>query len=239
MIFSTFFNFFLLLSIFGYSYLYKIIFYKKDSSISNLDILYGIILLFFLSLVIHFFFPLKYFVYIITFIGFISFLICSYKKKLNLNLYFYFLIIFSYIFITYKHGDNVDSPMYHLQIIKWLYNEKIVLGLPNLEIRFGSNSLWFNFLSIFQFKFSDFNSIYIINILPFSILTYEVLNKRRTISYIFLTLSLSFLFFFSFLHPFRNGIILNHLHNPELDTVAMVFFILSFYLFIKFFEKKT
>ena len=239
MIFSTFFNFFLLLSIFGYSYLYKIIFYKKDSSISNLDILYGIILLFFLSLVIHFFFPLKYFVYIITFIGFISFLICSYKKKLNLNLYFYFLIIFSYIFITYKHGDNVDSPMYHLQIIKWLYNEKIVLGLPNLEIRFGSNSLWFNFLSIFQFKFSDFNSIYIINILPFSILTYEVLNKRRTISYIFLTLSLSFLFFFSFLHPFRNGIILNHLHNPELDTVAMVFFILSFYLFIKFFEKKN
>ena len=129
--------------------------------------------------------------------------------------------------------------MYHLQIIKWLYNEKIILGLPNLEIRFGSNSLWFNFLSMFQFKFNDFNSIYIINILPFSILTYEILKRRNTLSYMFLTFSLSFLFFFSFLHPFKNGIILNHLHNPELDTVAMVFFILSFYLFLNYFEKKN
>ena len=31
-----------------------------------------------------------------------------------------------------------DSPMYHYQIIKWLYNYKITLGLTNLEIRFGT-----------------------------------------------------------------------------------------------------
>lgn len=238
MLFSTFFNFLLLLSIFGYSYLQKIIFKKKDTSISNLDILYGVLILFFLSLVLHFFFPLKYFFYIITLIGFFSFIIAFYNKKINFNLSFYFLIIFFYIFVSYYNGDNVDSPMYHLQIIKWLYNDRITLGLPNLEIRFGSNSLWFNFLSLLQFKFNNFNSIYLINILPFTILTYEIFNYRHTISYIFLSLSLSFLFFFSFLHPFRNGIILNHLHNPELDTVAMVFFILSFYLFLKFFEKK-
>jgi len=40
------------------------------------------------------------------------------------------------------------------------------------------------------------------------------------------------------LHPFANGIILNHLHNTDLDTVGMVFFILSFFLFIKFFEEQ-
>ena len=239
MLFSTFFNFLLLLSIFGYSYLQKVIFKKKDTSISNLDILYGILILFFLSLILHFFFPLKYFFFIVILFGFFSFIIAFYNKKINLNLFFYFLIIFFYIFISYYNGDNVDSPMYHLQIIKWLYNDKIALGLPNLEIRFGSNSLWFNFLSLLQFKYNNFNSIYLINILPFTILTYEILNYRHTISYIFLSLSLSFLFFFSYLHPFKNGIILNHLHNPELDTVAMVFFILSFYLFLKFFEKKN
>ena len=239
MIFSTIFNFFLLLSIIGYSYLYKNIFKKTDTNISNLDTLYGILVLFFLSLIINFFFPLKYFFYTITLIGFFSFVVGFYKKKINLNLFFYFIIIFFYIFIIYYHGDNEDSPMYHLQIIKWIYNEKIVFGLPNLEIRFGDNSLWFNFLSMFQFKFNYFNSIYTINILPFTILTYEIINHRRRLSYIFLSLSLSFLFFFSFLHPFRNGVILNHLHNPELDTVAMVFFILSFYLFLNFFEKKN
>ena len=239
MIFSTFFNFFLLISIIGYSYLYKKIFKKDNTNISNLDILYGLLVLLFLSLTINFFFPLKYFFFIITFIGLFYFALGFYKKKISLNLFIHFFIIFCYVFIVYDHGDNVDSPMYHLQIIKWLYNEKIVLGLTNLEIRFGSNSLWFNFLSLFQFSYNNFNSIYIINILPFSILTYEIFNYRNRISYIFLTFSLSFLFFFSFLHPFKNGVILNHLHNPELDTVAMVFFIFSFYLFLKFFEKRN
>ena len=54
--------------------------------------------------------------------------------------------------------------MYHLQIIKWINNEKIIIGLTNLEIRFGSNSLWFYLISLFQFKFNNFNSIYIFNI---------------------------------------------------------------------------
>ena len=85
--------------------------------------------------------------------------------------------------------------MYHHQIIKWLYNYKITLGLTNLEIRFGDNSLWFNYLSLFQFKFKEFNSIYTLNIIPFSILTYEILKQKKTLSYLFLTLSLSFLFF--------------------------------------------
>ena len=40
--------------------------------------------------------------------------------------------------------------MYHHQIIKWLSNYKITLGLTNLEIRFGDNSLWFNFCHYFN-----------------------------------------------------------------------------------------
>ena len=49
-------------------------------------------------------------------------------------------------------------------------------------------------------------------------------------------LSLSFLLFFSFIHPYKNGIIFNHLGNPEVDTIAMIFFITTGYLFLKYLE---
>ena len=41
--------------------------------------------------------------------------------------------------------------MYHMQIIKWLNSGKIVFGLSNLEIRFGSNS-WFELFLYFNLK---------------------------------------------------------------------------------------
>ena len=78
---------------------------------------------------------------------------------------------------------NYVSP----QIIKWLNSEKIVFGLSNLEIRFGSNSLWFGIISLFQFKIDDFNTIYTFNIIPFSVLVYQII-KKSSLSYIFIVL---------------------------------------------------
>ena len=240
MIFSTTFNILILLTIIGFSYILKYFINSKNVNIYNRDVLYGLFFIFFLSLLINFVFPLKYFLLPFIVVGATGFLLCIYKKRLKINLFIHFLILFFMAFITYRHGDNIDSPMYHMQIIKWLSLEKVVFGLSNLELRFGINSLWFSFLSLFQFQLNEFNSIYILNFLPFSILFYEALEtKKKNFSYIFLTLSISFLIFFSYLHPFANGIILNHLHNPEIDTVAMVFFIYCFYLFLKFQEEKN
>ena len=102
------------------------------------------------------------------------------------------------------------------------------------QIHYGSVSF-----SLLKFNLYNFNSIYIFNIIPFSILIYQVYEKKNYLSYYFICFSIVFILFFSFLHPFFNGVILNHLHNTELDTVAMVFFILSFYLFLKYFENKN
>ena len=238
MIFSTFFNLFIITIIIGYSYIFKSYLRKENNQIHNLDLLYGLFILIFLSLVLNFILPLNFYFYLIVIIGFSSFIFSIYKKKMKVNLIYYLLINFVFIFIIYAHGENADSPMYHHQIIKWLYNHKISLGLSNLEIRFGDNSLWFNFLSLFKFTFKEFNSIYILNVIPFSFITYEILKQKKTLSYLFLALSLSFLFFFSYLHPFQNGVILNHLHNPEVDTIGMVFFIFSFYLLLMFLDEK-
>jgi len=67
MIISTIFNLFLISIIAGYSFFFKNFLINKDNEVSNLDLLYGIILLILLSTVLNLFFPLKYFFYIIIF----------------------------------------------------------------------------------------------------------------------------------------------------------------------------
>ena len=84
MIISTVFNIFLISIIAGYSFFFKNLIKIKDNEVSNLDLLYGIILLILLSTVLNLFFPLKYFFYIIVIIGFIFFLY-GLKKKKNKN----------------------------------------------------------------------------------------------------------------------------------------------------------
>jgi len=239
MIFSSFFNLFLLTVFAGFSFAFKKYFLKKEEAITNLDLLYGFIFLIFFALVINFFFSLKYFFFGIILIGFSYFIYALRKKKIKINFLYHLIILFVLTLVVYENGDNVDTPMYHLQVIKWLQNEKIVFGLSNLEIRFGSSSLWFNLLAIFKFKINNFTNVYTFNLIPFSILIYLIFEKKNELSFFFIILSISFLLFFSFLHPFNNGVILNHLHNTELDTVAMVFFILSFYLFLKFYEDEN
>jgi len=131
--------------------------------------------------------------------------------------------------------------MYHLQIIKWINIEKTIFGFSNLEIRYGVNSSWFNLLSLFKLEFKNYSNLYFLNYLPFAILIYEIFSKKNisiSFSYLYLFTFICFLFFFSFLHPFRNGVILNHLHNTEVDTVGMIFFALTMYFFLKYFEEK-
>ena len=52
-------------------------------------------------------------------------------------------------------------------------------------------------------------------------------DESCSLSGLFLFLSVSYLTLFSYLHPFNNGIILNHLGNPEVDIAAMVLFFFS------------
>ena len=241
MLISTSFIFIILLSIIGYSCFFKFYITNNKEAVQNSDIIYGFFLIITLSVLLNFFFALKYFSYIIIFLGLFFFCRYKIKKLIELNYLVYFLILFFLCFITYLHGDNVDSPMYHLQIIKWINIEKTIFGSSNLEIRYGVNSSWFNLLSLFKLEYKNYSNLYFLNYLPFTILIYEIFSKKNinlSFSYLYLFTFICFLFFFSFLHPFRNGVILNHLHNTEVDTVGMVFFALTMYFFLKYFEKK-
>ena len=239
MLLAIFSNYLLLLVILGYSFFFKKISFSSDVIvIKNIDILYGLSLIIFISLFFNFFSPLIYLKPIVITFGLLLFLYGAYKKIFELNFILYFVIVFFTTFIAFYNDMNVDSPMYHLQIIKWLSLHKISFGLSNLEIRLGFNSSWHSLVALLDFSIYEFSTKYYVSALILSSLIYETIRYKIKLDYsdIFLYLTISFLIFFSFLHPLNNGIILNHLGNPERDIVGMLFFFLIIFFFLKTLE---
>lgn len=236
-------NFLLLLSLIGHSFFFKNVILSNSSKIKNLDIFFGVFFLIFLSLTLNFFFPIKFFVFPIYFIGLFFFFYCLFKKKFSENLLKYLLIIFFTTFVSFNNGNNVDSPMYHLQVLKWVEESKIVFGLVNLEIRFGMNSIYHSLLPLLNISIGTFSAKYYISAIFLTTLIYEStrlkikLNKIET-SQIFLFFSTFYLIFFSLIHPFHNGIIFNHLGNPETDIFAMIIYFFLIFVIIKIIKEK-
>lgn len=236
MLIATFANYLILLALFGYSLIFKkLLLISRKNIIHNIDIFYGFLLIIFFSLFFNFFYPLKVFSEITILIGFLLFCYGYLKKIYKINFFVYFILVFLTTFISFYNGSNIDSPMYHLQVLNWLSYSKVSFGLTNLEIRFGSNSSWHSFLGLMNIGINTFNTKFYLSSLLFSISIYEIIKKKKLIksSDIFLFLCISFLIFFSFIHPFKNGVILNHLGNPELDIVPMFLFFIIIYVFLK------
>jgi hypothetical protein len=241
MLLAAFSNFITLASLFGYVLISKKIFFHNEvfSKVKNIDFFYGLLFLIFLSLFLNFFFPLKYFTLPVIIIGITIFLIGIKKNYYEINFIFYFLIVFLITFISFYSRDNVDSPMYHLQIIKWLSLHKVNFGIANLEVRLGFNSTWHSFVALMNLTINQFSSKYYLSTIIFSFVLYEGLHFRKInrFSNIFLYLTICYLFTFSLLHPAYYGVVLNHLGNPERDIASMFLYFSFFYLFIKLFEE--
>ena len=226
--------------IFGYSFLFKkILFNNGPIQIKNIDFIYGIFIIIFFSIFANFFFPLNVFTIPFSIVGVILFIYAQYKKVLKINYWSLLPILFFSVFIAFYNGNNVDSPMYHLQILKWLNQHKVTFGLSNLEIRYGMNSSWHNFIALMDINFSGFSIKYFISSIILALFINEIFERKKiSISNIYLYLSASYLLFFSLIHPFKNGIILNHLGNPEIDIISNIFFIISIYIFLDLNLKK-
>ena len=238
--------FFIYLSLVGYSLFFKYSILKKTHNIFyNLDIFYGLGLLVFIAIIINFFFPLIY----LSFIFIISGIVLLYIFKRNVifkgNLFTFSILLFFFIFISYKSPYNLaaDTPFYHLQTIKWLSDFKISFGLANLEPRYGLNSIWHIIISIFNIKIFDVNPIYYFNLIIYAVTFNEIFSREKkrikSLSFIYLYVTLSFILVYAFIHPSNNGTIFNNLGSPEVDIVSMFFFILSGYLFLKINEDKS
>ena len=129
---------------------------KNTLTITNLsnDLIYGIILISFISLVLNFFIPLNQ---LVNSIVLLLPLIILYKKKKHFfsKQFLYFLTFNSLIVFLLLAKSNVyrpDAMLYHLPYTGILNNEKIIFGLTNLHFRFGH-------ISIIQYFSAFFNNI--------------------------------------------------------------------------------
>ena len=177
----------------------------------------------------------------VFFFEIIIFLIFFFKNKININYVGLIIILLFFSFIFYDNGNNVDSAVYHIQTIKWANLYKVTIGLSNLDWLYPLNSSWHILLALFKFQIKDFNTIYVFNIIPLTLIYYEIFfskTSHKNLSYLTLYFSGVYLIVFSVIHPFRNGVIFNHYGNPEVDLIGMSFFILSIYIFLKYFEEK-
>mgnify|MGYP005645504701 FL=1 len=153
------------------------------------------------------------------------------------------MISFFLIFISHEQGISYDSQLYHLQTIQLNTDYKTIFGIGNLQPHYGMNSSWHSLLGLLNNNYLGVNLIYLANISVMCFLINEIFRKdlhlNQNLSYIFLTISVIYIFSYSFFHPYGNGTILNNLGSPEVDLVAMIFFIISIYLYLVCKEKKT
>lgn len=229
------------ISIIGYSKLYKFIFIKNDNNtFENLDIFYGFLVLICISTLINFFLPLKYFSIILIIGGILILIYFLYKKKIILNHSLSFIfILFFLIFLSSHQSPNIDSEVYHLQILNKAFTQKVIFGIANIEEKYGMVSLWQIFLALFNHEILDFKIVYFVNLILFSVFfneAYIQLHEKNKLSKIFLILAASFILIFSLIHPFNNGIILNHLGSVEVDLLGGFLFILCIYLGLRLLE---
>ena len=133
----------------------------------------GLLSLAFLSSWAILFIPLKFNYLLSTTIGLIIILLLFFKKailkllqdcKFKKNTPFLqFLFILSCILLFTLLGTlkpvNIDTQLYHLQIIRWTNEYGTVPGLANLYPRLGLGSNWFGLISLFHipsFKHQNF-----------------------------------------------------------------------------------
>ena len=196
----------------------------------------------FFIFVYKFFFPIKTFSIFLLIIGFFLFIFFFFKKRIKINFISLLAINFLILFISYNNDLAYDSMLYHLQTIKYNSNFKIILGLSNLEPRLGMNSSYHSLISIFNINLFNQNLIYFMNISIFSFFLNLIFRRNFTLkkkNEIFIYLSIVFILFYSLIHPWNNGTIMNNIGSPEVDIVSMIFFLLLIYLFLNLIEEKS
>jgi len=181
-IFITIFFSFFFLTLIAYSYgkiCNKYIFKNNLDEIEN--IIFGTLCLGFLALFLNFFISINN---NITAIVYTVGLIYLFKNFNKLNFQYILKIIFiitllSVIVILYENINRPDGPFYHLSYISFLNTEKIIIGLSNLNTRFGYTSLWQYCSSIFRSDFLSLHTILFPQILIFSSSIIYFLNNIK------------------------------------------------------------
>ena len=130
------------------------IFFKQNNNIVSLsnNLIYGIILISFITLVINFFFPLNTLVNTLILILPLSIILKNLKTYLSSNFlkFLFFNSIIIFLLVAKSNVYRPDAILYHLPYTGILNNEKIIFGLSNIHFRFAHISIIQYFASFFN-----------------------------------------------------------------------------------------
>ena len=177
----------------------------NNNNIINLsnDLIYGLILISFITLVINFFFPLN--IIVNSLILLLPLLIFFKNIKIYFSFNFLKFIIFNsiivFLLIAKSNIYRPDAILYHLPYTSILNEEKIIFGLSNLHFRFAHISIVQYFSAFFNnFIFKSEGIIYAVAIIASAVIVnflsqtiYYLKNKEFNFHFFYLFFILVFI----------------------------------------------
>lgn len=129
----------------GCGYLLKKQIFNLDEKFSfENNILWGFILISFISLIINFFLPLNIYVNTLIFI-LLSLIIlkknCFFQQSKKFFKKSIIITLLAFIFVIHSNVNNPDALLYHLPFSKILNEHKILIGMSNIHHRFAHISI--------------------------------------------------------------------------------------------------
>lgn len=241
--FFLFFYFIIILSIFGFGLFFQSIFKKSLNLEFEYSFMGGLFFLVSLSYATHFFISHNYLHNLIIFItGLTFFFIFSLKEKIIFQKYFKFIFfifgILAIAFLSAKTHD--DFPYYHFPYTYYLTQQKLIIGVGNLNHGFRTPSSIFYLNSLFYLPFIKYYFFQIGAIILFGasnlILICKLKNdfKNKTYDFVFFLTFLSLLFINIFFYRISE-------HGTDRSAQILIFIlfieILSFFRNSIFLEK--
>jgi hypothetical protein len=199
--------------------------------------LIGLILIGFLSIFLNFFFSLNQFLNSTITLLFLSILlvknnilfIFENKKKI------FFLSLFSSLIIVFSNVYAPDGSLYHIPYIKLLNEEKIIIGISNVNFRFALNSI-VQYISAFYYNyfFGEVGITIPLALIP-SFFIFFLLNKIFLNINFFKNYDISYTFFLFFL-LISSIYIFSRYSEYGNDAAAHIYYL---YLICIFFDYKN
>ena len=223
--------------IFSYGVFFDKNILKQDlAKINHYEVgIFSFIFIGIIALVINFFLPLNKIVgsvfLIISILYFIFYFIKS-KKKNEIIYIIVFTTLISFIILTLSNINRPDAGLYHLPYISTLNENKIILGLTNLNYRFGHISI-FQYISAFYNNF--FFKIESINLPLASVFSFFIIflleklknfQKKNNSQLAIITFLIIIFSLYSF----------NRYSNYGNDTPTNIYFLIFTVLFLQIFN---
>jgi hypothetical protein len=164
----------------GNNYIFKF----KNLNFGEFGIL-GFVIIYFVTLVVHFFYSINdYFIYFTYFILISYFLLNSkiFFSELKIGSYKFGLIFLVFLLLSITNNHHDDLYIFQLPIINYMQNFKIVFGLINLNDFIGQGHSFYEIMSFFKVPIYENRAYFLLPIIFlnfFVIYLFEKLKEEK------------------------------------------------------------